>query len=70
MTFAHRHQCIAMTRRLGETPHQYFNSEGKIDKRKQRRHERKMGYKLHTQRILRIRQGGTSGVSLASLGLQ
>ena len=74
MTVAHRHQCIAIMRRLNETPHQYFNSEGKIDKRKKRKHERKMGYKLHTQRIIRINHNGTKDGSLigklASLGLQ
>jgi len=38
---------------LINTPHQYFNDAGKIDKRKARRHDRKRGVKVHTTRILR-----------------
>jgi hypothetical protein len=38
---------------LARTPHQWFNDEGRIDKRKKRRHERKCGAKVHTARILR-----------------
>ncbi len=33
---------------VNRTPHQYFNSAGKIDKRKVRRHDRKNGTKSHT----------------------
>lgn len=40
-------------RHMKSTPHQYFNAEGKIDKRKVRRHERKQGLKPHMIRIVR-----------------
>ena len=40
---------------VNQTPHQWFNDEGKIDKRKKRRHERKSGYKVHTARIIRVK---------------
>nr|AKH46290.1 hypothetical protein [uncultured marine virus] len=47
-------ECIGMIERVSRTPHQYFNKEGKIDKRKQRRHERKLGIKVQNSRIVRI----------------
>jgi hypothetical protein len=46
-----------MIERINRTPHQYFNKDGKIDKRKQRRHNRKLGIKVQNSRIIRINHG-------------
>tara|TARA_R110000851_G_scaffold316119_1_gene479011 strand:+ start:225 stop:599 length:375 start_codon:yes stop_codon:yes gene_type:complete len=42
-----RNDAFAMSHILDRTPHQHFNSKGQIDKRKVRRHKRKMGFKPH-----------------------
>lgn len=47
-------QCICMTNTLRLTPHQYFNNSGKIDKRKVRRHDRKIGVDTHSSRLVRV----------------
>lgn len=48
-------QCCHMTNSLMSTPHQYFNANGKIDKRKKNRHDRKMGLKPHASRLIRVK---------------
>lgn len=48
--------CIDMQIRAAQcTPHQYFNANGKIDKRKVRRHRRKRGMKPHATRLIRAK---------------
>ena len=47
--------CHAIVNSLMNTPHQYFNANGKIDKRKKRKHDRKMGLKPHTSRLIRVK---------------
>lgn len=49
--------CQSMDNNLRSTPHQYFNSLGNTDKRKKRRHDRKVGVKVHTSRLIRIKAG-------------
>ena len=46
-------QAVSVVKMMGRTPHQHFNSKGKIDKRKVRKYERNRGVKVHTSRILR-----------------
>ncbi len=41
MSETHKQACMAISSELNSTPHQYFNDQGKIDKRKVRRHDRK-----------------------------
>lgn len=40
---AHKQSSIARSSALNATPHQYFNDQGKIDKRKVKRYNRKTG---------------------------
>ena len=48
---------ITIANKIKSTPHQYFNADGKIDKRKKRRHDRKVGVKAHAARIIKVKTG-------------
>ena len=48
-------QCISMTSALMSTPHQYFDANGKIDKRKKRKHDRKAALKPHASGLIRVK---------------
>lgn len=47
-------ESIRLSNAISCTPHEHFNSKGKIDKRKVKRHRAKSGFKDHTSRILRV----------------
>jgi len=48
---------LSVSMHISRAPRQYFNDDGKIDKRKQRRHDRKVGVKVHTARLIRANIG-------------
>lgn len=60
-------EAFAMAYRLDKTPHQHFNSKGQVDKRKVRRYKRKMGFKPHTARILRLNTKRISDEGMTTL---
>lgn len=55
---------ITIANKIQSAPHQYFNADGKIDKRKQRRHDRKIGLKTHNSRLVRVNKGLSSDVTI------
>lgn len=55
---------ITIANKIQTTPHQYFNADGKIDKRKQRRHDRKIGLKTHNSRLVRVNNGLSCDVAI------
>jgi len=55
---------ITIANKIQTTPHQYFNADGKIDKRKKKRHDRKMGIKLHTSRFIRVNSGLPADIAI------
>ena len=55
---------ITIANKIQSTPHQYFNADGKIDKRKKRRHDRKIGLKTHNSRLVRVNKGLSCDVAI------
>jgi len=47
-------ESIRLSNAVSCTPHEHFNSKGRVDKRKVKRHRAKSGFKDHTSRILRV----------------